>query len=214
MEQYFQNKYFTIEKLQQSIPHFDMSTFELLTTDSYSDEQILKSIQRTKSFELLMLSAIQTAVVGFGNKNYGQMKYKNEIIDICELYKILGVKTDLSFKSVIAPDILTPRRLQRFFRFEIRKYLELHDGIYTYLFKKYSSHNEAFRCCTYPGAESLVTDKSEAENLLETYVILDKKVGSNITDRIIRVLSSRGIFSFKECTEKVKVMRGYKQSRQ
>jgi len=195
----FDDKYFTEEQLAAAVPRYDLSHFELVTTDTYSDKRILDSLLKTDAIEPLMCSAIHTSIVGFGNKNFGQMKYKGEMTSISDLYNLHNVKMNLNLSSKIEPDTLTPRRLQRFFRLEVRRYLETHLGVYSYLFKKYSSHDEKFRHCVYPGSEAYITDKDEAFYLIEVYCNMDKKLNTNVAEKISRILTTRGIVTIKDC---------------
>lgn len=188
MDQYLENK--TLEEL---IPISDFNDLRILSTDSYSDSEIWKTIKQKNGSKILLYCAIQTAVIGFGNKVYGQFEYNEEKIDVKSVYKEYGVRYDLTLQSKIEPGELTPRRLQRFYRTHIHKYLERNSDVYPYLWKKYSNMDVKYRSITFPGAESFVESKDEALYLLETYKNLDMRLNTNISERIKRVLVARGI---------------------
>ena len=50
----------------------------------------------------------------------------------------------------------------------------------------------------FPGAEYLIDNKSDAIELLETYIRLDKQINTNIIQRIVKVLIVRGLISVSE----------------
>lgn len=188
MDQYLENK--TLEEL---IPISDFNDLRILSTDSYSDSEIWKTIKQKNGSKILLYCAIQTAVIGFGNKVYGQFEYNEEKIDVKSVYKEYGVRYDLTLQSKIEPGELTPRRLQRFYRTHIYKYLEKNVDVYPYLWKKYSNMDVKYRSITFPGAESFIENKDEALYLLETYKFLDIRLNTNISERIKRVLVARGV---------------------
>lgn len=173
----------------------DVQSFQSGYKDSYSDTAILESLHKTKGLELLFFAALQTAIVGYGNKNFGEFKLKGQTYDVEEIYKEYGVKTDLQEGAKLEPSDLTPRRLQRFFRFQIQAFLEENVDVQPYLWKKYSTLDLAFRAISFPGAEWVVTTKAEAQYLVETYAELDRRNGTNISERIRRVLIARELSS-------------------
>lgn len=180
---------FDIKKLVGDI---DISDLELVRMDSYSDSAIYKKIKETKKEKELLCSAIQTAVVGMGNKKYGAVAVNKEIIDIHKLYIDCGVKTDLTLNTVLQPDDLTGRRLQRFFRQQISDFIK-ETGAASYLWRKYSDQNELYKHLVFPGAEHLVNHKDEQEYLLSVYQSLDRRLNTKISERIQRVYVARGI---------------------
>jgi len=191
-------QYYDAAKLNELIAVDDFVGFETVSQDSYSDEAVYKTILKKKALKPLMMCALQTAIVGYGNKTYGEFKMNDESVDVKSLYKEFGVKDDLKQSARLDPGDLTPRRLQRFYRQHIKKYLESNDEVYPYLWKKYSVRDDRFRTVTFPGAESLVTNKEEAKFLLETYGELDLRLGTNIKERINRVLIARKVLKIEE----------------
>jgi hypothetical protein len=173
----------------------DTSKFEAVSRDSYSDVEVLKTIKQKKGMTPLFYAALQTSIVGFGNKSFGEFKLDEENIDVLSVYKEFNVKSDLQQGAKLAPGDLTPRRLQRFFRFQISQYIEENENIYPYLWKKYSSLDIKFRKITFPGAESMIDTPEEAKYLLETYHELDTRIGTNICERIRRVLLARKVIA-------------------
>ncbi|KAG9319190.1 hypothetical protein KVV02_003032 [Mortierella alpina] len=178
-----------------SVSDVDFEGFKPVSTDSYSDVEVYNSIKKLNALKPLCLCAIQTAVIGYGNKTYGEFSLKGEKVDVRSLYKEYGVKDDLTQNAKLNPGDLTPRRLQRFYRANIHKYLENNAAMEPYLWKKYSTHDVNYRSITFPGAESLIDNDQEAEYLLETYKCLDERLSTNIHERVKRVLVARKILS-------------------
>jgi hypothetical protein len=188
-----EGQYLTQQELEDLIGNIDLSDLELIRMDSYSDSAIFKKIKETKKEKELLCSAIQTAIVGMGNKKYGAMSIKGEIIDIEELYKECDVKIKLTQGSVLKPDDLTGRRLQRFYRKQISQYLQKHDTS-SYLWRKYSDHNEDYKHLVFPGAEHLIEKNDELIYLFHVYRTLDEKFNTNVSERIHRVYNARGYY--------------------
>jgi len=185
-------QYFDESDLTYISQHFKLQTLKLISTDTYSDEEIWLSIKNTGKSELLLCAAIQMAVVGFGNKTYGTFEYKGIKYDIKELFMETNVKMNLTLADKIDSNCLTPRRIQRLFRKQIYDFLEENKTIKPYLWRKYSIRDPKFRSTTFPNAESLITDVESIKYLIATYKEVDRKNNTGICDRIIRVFEARG----------------------
>ncbi|KIZ15055.1 hypothetical protein [Streptomyces natalensis] len=194
-------QYFDKEQLKDLVAISDFKGFQPVSTDSYSDGEILKTIMAKGGMKMLLFCAIQTAVVGSGNKVFGEFIMNGETINVKTIYKEFDVRDDLSLQSKIDPGELTPRRLQCFYRVQINEYLLQNPDIAPYLWKKFSTLKEEFRAITFPGAESLVANKEEGLYLLETYKTLDNRLDLNIAERIRRVLLARGIITIQDIVE-------------
>lgn len=188
-----EGQYLTQKQLEELVGVIDLSDLELVRMDSYSDTAIYQRIKETKKEKELLCSAIQTAIVGMGNRKYGAMSIKGEIIDIEELYKECGVKTKLEQGSILKPNDLTGRRLQRFFRKQISQFLVKNETS-SYLWRKYSDHNSLYKHLVFPGAEHLIETNEELIYLFDVYRNLDEKLKTNIAERIHRVYNARGFY--------------------
>lgn len=186
-------QYYGLEELKELVPKIDFKDVELLSTDSYSDSAVWDSINATGDVKTLAVCAIQTAVIGTGNRNLGALKYKGTEMSVEEVYKLRGVKLGLKLGSKIKPGDLTPRRIQRAFRMVVKDYLTSRPDISSFLWRKYSPQDKEYKDCCFPGAEHMVETKAEAQYLHNAYKELDKKQNTNIADRIERVLQARGI---------------------
>jgi hypothetical protein len=186
-------QYLTGNEIQNLIGYIDLSDLELIRMDSYSDQAVFENIKKTKKEKELLCSAIQTAVVGMGNKKYGSVSIGSALIDIESLYKDCQVKIKLELGTVLQPGDLTGRRLQRFFRKQISEYIK-ETKTASYLWRKYSNHDETYRHLVFPGAEHLVENEDELLYLFEVYRTLDERLNTKISERIRRVYNARGFF--------------------
>jgi hypothetical protein len=188
-------QYLSSSELESLIGYHDLSEFRVLSQDSYSDSEIWKTISSRQATEPLLYCAIQTSIVGYGNKVFGEYESRGEKIDVKKVYQLYNVKSDLNLNSKIQPGDLTPRRLQRFFRKQISDYILGNKNIMPYLWKKYSTMDSKYRHLVFPGAENLVKTEDEANYLLQTYMELDSRIDSTISERIRRILMARGLLS-------------------
>jgi len=188
-----EGQYLTGDEIQRLIGEIDISDMELVRMDSYSDSDIMKTIKKTGMQKELLCAAVQTAIVGMGNKKYGAVSVKGNLVDIEKLYRETDVKVKLELGATINPGDLTGRRLQRFFRKQISDYIKK-TGVASYLWRKYSTHDENYKHLVFPGAEHLVDTEDSIKYLFATYIELDKRLNTKISERIERVLNARGYF--------------------
>jgi len=174
--------------------------FKLVKTDTYDEEKVRDSIIKTKMVEELKCCAVQTALVGTGRNVLGSVMIKELEVSVKQVYKDAGIKVDLPPTSKLDEGDLTPRRLQRFFRYTIHEFMNNHK-VSSYLYTKYSDHNDDYKYEIFPGCEHMVEDQSIAKYLYKTYLRLDFQLNTNISDRIYRVLLTRGILSMKAMDE-------------
>jgi len=106
--------------LKEIVNVADFENLKVISRDSYSDTEICKTIQKRKAMTPLLYCAIQTAIVGYGNKTYGEFELSGEKVDVKHVYKEFGVKDELQQSARLELGDLTPRRLQRFFRVHIK----------------------------------------------------------------------------------------------
>jgi hypothetical protein len=192
MAKYFEKKDYTVKA------SYDDIDFTLYVTDNYNESAVEETIRETGQAELLQVAALQMAIIGIGNSNYGSVLYKGEPFNLEETFKKLGVKIGLAQNSKLQPGDLTPRRLQRFFRHGIADWINKNPDQGSYLYKKYSDHDTKMRHVCFPGAEHLIKDKEEAAYILQTYHNLDRQQNTSIMDRVKRVLMARGVYTYKE----------------
>jgi len=173
----------------------DNEIVELVQIETYNEHILKESILKIGK-DICCAIAIQLAIIGYGNKSFGKVKYNNEEIDINDFFRKNKIRSDLTINSKLKPNDLTPRRLIRFFRYSIKDYLEQETNCQSYLFKKYCiNKDELGRTTIYPGFEHLadpIINTNNVKKLIETYDYLDTRLGTHIKERIIRVLIARG----------------------
>jgi len=164
----------------------------LTTTDSYNEVEILKTFltYSKEDQEIMALIAIQSSVIGFGNKNLGNLKIKDKIIRIEDELKKLKIKHGRGINEKFAENELTLRRLQRLLRYQIKKFIEQNQRA-SFLYIKYSIMNPKYMNICFPLAEHLIENIDQARYLYATYKNLDHRLGSKFCEKIIRVFLAR-----------------------
>jgi len=192
VKQYYDEKDF------QALLDFDATKFyellELLKSDAYNESKIQESIEKAGKEECITI-AIQLAVVGYGNKNFGSYKFNGEERDMIQFFERNNIKWNLKMGEKLSEDQLTPSRLIRFCRYYIESYIKK-TGNCSYLYKKYCPiQNDFLSENIYRGCEHSIDIKNEelVKGLISTYIYLDDMIDSNILDRIKRVLLARGL---------------------
>jgi len=191
-------QYLTKDILINALPKILIKPEELGTTDTYHEEKILKNYASLdeKSQILIYKAALQVAIVGYGNKNYGFIRVDDKnimtLVDLFEKYKIKYLE---KINSKYGDADLSVRRLLRLFRYQIQKFI-IENNRPSYLWLKYANKdNIKFVSVCFPGGEHLVDNKEEAEFLLTTYGNLDSIQNTKFRARLKRVFIARGILS-------------------
>jgi len=191
-------QYLTKEYLTENIPEILIKPEDLGTADTYNEEKMLnKYLSLPKDGQILLLkSAIQLAVVGYGNKNYGFIRVNDkEIMTLEQVFNKYNVKYKEKENIKYAEEELSARRLLRLFRYQIQQFI-INYKRPSYLWLKYADkQNKDFYSICFPGAEHLVENKDEAEFLLKTCGKLDVQFKSKFCKRLQRVFIARNILS-------------------
>jgi len=188
------NKYLNKEDLINAFGTHEISLNDLISSDSYDEEGLLNKIKQYNDIdqELLLKAAIQIAIIGAGNKNYGAIKHKEEVILLTDLFKRLNVSYSNVRGSNLKPDELTPRRLTRLFRFHIQEFIQK-TGRPSYLWLKYSTRDQNMLNICFPSAEHLIDTAAEFEYLVNTYKTIDGFLNTRFIARLERVGIARGL---------------------
>jgi len=186
--------YFSVEQFFREFPDIAYDSIETIQTDTYDENAISLKI-KTLEPDVCFGIALQFVLIGFGRKTYGKIRYNGREIDIKEYFDKNGINYKSTLKDQLKPDELTPRRLVRFFRYAIEKYIgKTHRT--SYLQRKYCPiKNEKTALFVFPGYEHICEPekhKDQAALLIKTYMLLDSRQQTNICERIIRVLLARG----------------------
>jgi len=184
--------------LINAIPKIDVKPEELGSTDTYNETKILSkylSLDETGQ-KLIYKCAIQLAVIGYGNKNYGFVRLNDkEVITLVDIFKKYNVKYNESLNSKYSDDDLSARRLLRLFRYQIQDFI-ITKKRPSYLWLKYADKTKIdFLPICFPGGEHLVEKPEEALFLLETYGNLDTIMKTRFRQRLQRVFIARGLLS-------------------
>lgn len=167
-------------------------TFVPMSQDTYNETAVIEAIAKTGKQNELAMAAINMSCIGFGGKKYGVYKHKDAIVDIGNLLNTCHVKAALGKDAKLAENDLTPLRLCRAFRFQIREFIQT-KKLETYLFRKYSDQNIKYLDICFRGAEYLDNlRKDECDYLLLVYAKLDADRGINVSDRIKRIFQAKG----------------------
>lgn len=167
---------------------FDFSKFEPISTDTYDESAILASI-KTKNLEELFACALQFAIVGCGNKNFGEVKLNGQSHRVLDLLVKNGVNVKTMKNSKLLPEELTIKRLTRFFRFHISAYIKK-TGSISFLCRKYLSNDSPEY--VFPGAEYML-EGTQCDKLLSAYTNLDAELGTNFVEKIKLIFRARKV---------------------
>jgi len=190
------NSFFTEEQLNQYAPYGNYQITSLISADSYDEEAILKSINDLglEAAKLLQQCALQIAIIGAGNKSFGAIRLDNEdVIPLINIFRKYNIRYENIINSKLDKGELTPRRLMRFYRHCTKAFIQRNNRP-SYLWLKYSDHNQEFRDICFPGAEHLVTTKQEYNYLCEVYKCVDQRLGTSFHIRLQRVGIARGLY--------------------
>jgi len=182
----------------KSIPRVDVKITDLGSTDNYNEDKILKkylSIEE-KGRELIYKAAVQLAIIGYGNKNFGFIRINDkDIMPLQDIFTKYHIKYLEKLNSKYSDDDLSVRRLLRLFRYQIRDFI-ITQNRPSYLWIKYADKtNINLSSICFPGGEHLVENQTEALFLMETYEKLDISQNTKFVLRLQRVFIARGIMS-------------------
>jgi hypothetical protein len=167
-------------------------TFIPMSQDTYNEGAIATAIAKTGRSRDLCMAAINLACIGYGQKRYGMFKCKDSIIDLSRLFAETGVMTNNVKDAKLKETDLTPQRLCRAFRNQIRDYIRA-TQTETYLYRKYSSHNPKYFDIMFRGSEYLDDlAPDQCEYLLSVYSVMDTKFTATISERVKRVFQAKG----------------------
>jgi hypothetical protein len=163
-----------------------------MSQDSYNEEAIANKIKKMGSPPELLMATINMSVVGFGNQRYGNYRMGEEIVSITKVFATFGIKYNNARAAILKEDEITPQRLCRFYRHFVRTYIQ-EKRLQSYLWRKYSTRDENFMHICFRGAEYLEDlTIQEASYLYASTVTMDTRLGTNISERVLRVFEAKG----------------------
>jgi len=192
------NQYLDKDKLLKDIPEIQVRPEDLGTADTYHEDKILKTyLSLDKTGQILVYkAALQLAIVGYGNKNYGFIRIDEKtIMTLIDLFNKYHIKYLEKLNSKYSDSDLSARRLLRLFRYQIQKFI-LENKRPSFLWLKYADKsNPEYMSICFPGGEHLIDNKDQAEFMLTTYGKLDIQLNTKFRDRLKRVFIARQVLS-------------------
>jgi hypothetical protein len=168
--------------------------FSLCATDSYNEDAIATKVKAfsPEDKNILFEAVLNNAIIGYGQKNFGVVKIEDKYLEIHDIYNKYGISMNNLPGSSLAEDELTPNRLMRFFRHYIRDWIK-ENKTGSYMWRKYSTRDPTMMHICFRGAEYLDDlTKEEADYLIQTTINMDKVLGTNMIDRVLRSFDARG----------------------
>jgi len=180
------------------IPNVVVKPEDLGANDNINETKLLEKYLSydDEGQTLIYKAAIQLAVIGYGNKNYGYIRSGDkDVIMLEDIFKKYKIKYNEKLNSGYNDDDLSVRRLLRLFRFQIQKFI-IDNKRPSYLWLKYADKDipEYYSFC-FPGGEHLIDNYDQAMFMINTYNKLDIVLNSKFTDRLKRVFIARGIIN-------------------
>lgn len=191
------SQYLEKSDLMEASTGLSVNVQDLISADSYDETKLLQKFNSYDDNKKLLLfrAAVQIAIVGAGNHNYGAIRDANgNVKNLTEIFSECGVHHNMKVNEKYKDDDFSVRRLTRFFRFQISEFIKRNSRP-SYLWRKYSDHNPDFAHICFPGAEHLVETKQEVEYLMNVYKNLDGKLNTNFIIRLQRVFIARGLMN-------------------
>jgi hypothetical protein len=178
---------------------------DLISTASYDEGEMLAKFNLFSEDIQLQLAkcSIHIAVIGAGQKTFGQIKHNGQIMEIEEIFKDNNIKYNLGQNFKYESDMLSSRRLVRLFRYLISEFIKKTNKN-SYLWRKYSDQNMDFSYICFPGAEHLVEKETEAIYLMSTYNNMDTLRNTKFLEKLERTYIARGIMTPEVFKQKLK----------
>jgi hypothetical protein len=170
------------------------NTNDLTSNDTYNEKEILNVFLKYSKHdqEVMELIAIQSSIIGFGNKNLGMITINNKPVKVEDELARLKIKHGKGMNEKFDENELTLRRLQRLLRYQVKKFIEKNQRA-SFLYIKYSEMNPVYMNICFPLAEHLIDNLDQAKYLYKTYKNIDHRLGSRFCEKIHRVLLARKI---------------------
>lgn len=194
------DQYLNQQQISENIPYVDVNPDHLGSTDTYHETKIINKFNEIdeKNKKLLYKCAINIAIIGAGNRNYGFIRNDDgEVVEIKTVFKDCKFKYDNDRNSKLSDDDLTPRRLTRLLRFHIHHFIKTTNRT-SYLWRKYVTSEDKekykkYQSICFQGGEHIVDDQEAANFLIGVYKNVDKTLGTSFVVRLHRVFIARGI---------------------
>jgi len=197
-------KYCHLIILLKNINYYDIKDTDLISADSYNEEEMLKKFNTIdkEGQQLLLKCAIHVSIIGSGNKTYGMVRNdKGNVVEIKDIFSKYNISYNKNINEKYDKDTLSSRRLVRLLRYHIQKFIR-ETNRPSYLWLKYSDTNKDMVDICFPGGEHLVETQEQAIYLLNTYKYLDSLINTKFQRRLERVFIARRILEPSFFTKK------------
>jgi len=188
-------QYLDEKTLRTAIASYPVSNDDLISSDSYNEEEIVKKFNTIDKIgqELLLKCAIHISIIGSGNRTFGSIRNKDgEVLEIKNIFNKYGINYNKNINEKYEKNTLSARRLVRLLRFHIKKFIN-ENARPSYLWLKYSNRERDMMSICFPGGEHLVEDEKQAVYLLETYKGIDLSLKTQFCKRLERIFVARRI---------------------
>jgi hypothetical protein len=187
-------QYFNSKDLLDGLKLPDVKSDDLISTDSYNEEELVKKIKLLDNKEQLLLlkCAIHISIVGSGNKTYGLIRDGDEVLEIKSIFDRNNVKYNKTINQKYEKNDLSARRIQRLFRYHIQKFI-INTGRSSYLWRKYANSDIKMIPYCFPGAEHLIETNEQMNYLYNAYKNLDSILNTKFIIRMERVFIARNL---------------------
>jgi len=194
MENFNKKQYLDSDFILKNIKIYDFPPTDLISADTYNEEMIMENFLKFSENDQVSLikCAIHIAIIGYGNKTYGKIREGDKVIDIIDIFKRLNILFNKNINEKYDSGFISSRRLIRLLRYHISTFIEKTKRP-SYLWFKYSDHDESKMNICFPGGEHLVDNHDDAVYLLNTYATLDVRQGTKFVERLTRVFIARQI---------------------
>jgi hypothetical protein len=190
------NRILDEKKLTKEIIVNDIDPTDLIVTDNYNEEKLLNKLKTYgDNIQILFKCTLQIAIVGYGRKNYGNVRVNDQITPVSEIFTRFHIHHNKGINTTYNEDELSARRLLRLFRYQIRDYINKHKRT-SYLWNKYANKEKIeFYSICFPGGEHLVETNEEAAFFYEVYGNLDVRMNTKFVERLTRIFMAKGIIN-------------------
>jgi len=182
---------------QESYTNLGLLTFpqdDIISNNTFNEYELIKTYLAFDDSSKLLLykCAIAIAIVGSGNGNYSKIKHDNIIYEITIVFDKLGILYNKKENEKYDEKQLTARRLVRLLKYQIQDFIAKNNRP-SYLWLKYSNHDEKMIKICFPGAEHLVDNNVDALYLYNVYKNVDLRLKTKFCDKLRRVYQAKGL---------------------
>jgi len=162
--------------------------FLLRSNITFDEIKVAENI-KAHNVEHLAIASFQLAAHGWTKKEFGNVFIDGKLISVKEILETNGVNIEAVSQDKLVPDELTPSRLVRLFRYQIRDHFEK-EGIISFLERKYGDNERTY---IFPGAEYLIDDPDKAFELMTVYEAMDERLNTKFYESAMRVFAARRV---------------------